>query len=275
MCLAMLALSGCAGNGFSEFYDPVTKEYVTKRAAPPQGEPEVYAVASTSDQKFVDDMYTEGYLIIGTVDFTGPAQDPVANIMRQAKAVKAQVVTYSADHESTRSGVMPMTVPTTTTSYHSGMLSGGGSYSGTSTTYGTSTSYIPYNVNRYSYSAVFWAKRRPGGLGLYSIDVSKKKRQETGSNKGAEIDTVIKNSTAYHADLLVGDVIVALNDIQIQDSEHLYNITKQFYGKTVTMTVVRGGKTISKTFDVDPEYTDLPTAGAKTDAATDKAQTPQ
>lgn len=270
----MLTLSGCVSNGFSDFYKPVNNDNIARRATP-QGEPELYPVAALEDESTLNSMYAAGYIMIGIAEFSGKAQDPVPDIIQQAKAVKAQAVVYSANYQSTHSGVMPMTVPTSTTSYHSGMLSGGGSYSGTTTTYGTSTSYIPYSVDRYGYTAIFWAKRRPGGWGVGVIDVSPEKRQQTGSNKGAEIVSMIKGGTAYRADLLAGDVIVAMNDIPLRDADHFYSIADQFYGKTVTMTLVRGGKTISKTFDVDPEYTDLPTAGAKTDAATDKAQTPQ
>src|SRR5207248_10480767 len=68
---------------------------------------------------------------------------------------------------------MPLTLPTTTTSTSNGNVSvsgsGGyanGTYSGTTTTYGSRTTYFPMTVNRFSKVGLYFAEAPRTGSGI-------------------------------------------------------------------------------------------------------------
>ena len=75
-----------------------------------------------------------------------------------AKNIGADILITSRNFDRNVSGTINMELPDTQTSYHSGNYygnSGFGSYSGTSTTYGTKSHSIPYSVDRYDQDALF------------------------------------------------------------------------------------------------------------------------
>jgi hypothetical protein len=111
-------------------------------------------------------MLEAGYLLIGVSSFNAGEDVSENGALEQAKRIHADTVIIYRHYTNTLSGMMPLTVPNTQTgtAYHSGTIydSGGGSayYSGSSqiTTYGTSTTYVPYNVARYDYFATYWVR---------------------------------------------------------------------------------------------------------------------
>jgi hypothetical protein len=69
----------------------------------------------------------------------------------------------------------PTTQTTTTNVYGNTFGSGGfNTFSGmaNTTTYGTQTTYIPYNVDRFDYVATYWAKMKPGIVGVQMVNLS-------------------------------------------------------------------------------------------------------
>jgi hypothetical protein len=143
-----------------------------------------------------------------------------------------------------------LTVPNTQTSYHSGSIygSGGGygSYSGSSTTYGTSTTYMPYHVNRSDYYATFWVKAKPLSLGAYFDNLTDELRRKVESNKGVYIRVVVKDSPAFNADLLNGDIIRKLNNIEVANASHFGNLIAENKGQQIELEIFRNDKTIVK-----------------------------
>jgi membrane-associated protease RseP (regulator of RpoE activity) len=143
-----------------------------------------------------------------------------------------------------------MTVPHTQTSYDSGTIygSGGGfaNYSGTSTTFGSETTYMPYSVRRYDYYASFWVKAKPPILGVYYENLTDELRRKIESNKGVYITVVIKDSPAFNADLLNGDVIRKLNDTEVIDRTHFGKLIAENKGQEIKVEIFRNGKTITK-----------------------------
>jgi len=149
-CLLLLTsviLNGCGPNGF-------LKHYVGTKYEPlPNSEPVSVVFPSTP----------EGSKLIGTSDFVSCNGEKDREAISAARKVGANYVAWNADYldTSTTSGVMPITTPTTTTTYHSGSVWGNGgsaSYSGYSTTHGSKTTYIPYTKTRhwYKYTAKFY-----------------------------------------------------------------------------------------------------------------------
>jgi len=222
-------LSGCGSNPYKEFYEasltpiPLVSDNLTKQKEYP-----VEIVRSGSDPESLSRLRKnynrEGYGEIGYSSFQA-SEVSDEQLIAQAREVKATVALLGVKYLRTNSGSMPLTLPNTQTSYHSGSLTGYGgygSYSGTSTTYGTTTTYIPYSVNRYEYAAVYLGKMKPLKLGvMWAKELPIHLKQKLGSNKGVLLEVVIKNGAAYDADILEGDVLIAADNVQIKDGNHL------------------------------------------------------
>jgi len=194
-------------------------------------------------------MSENGYVLLGTSSFNAAAVNQNM-ALEHAKKIHAETIIIYSEYTNTVSGSMPLTVPNTQTSYHSGSIygSGGGfaNYHGSSTTYGTQTTYIPYNVRRYDYYAGFWVKAKPQSLGVNIGDLTDELRKEIESNKGAYIISVVKGSPAFNNDLLAGDIIRKINNTEVIDMVQCKNALSENKGKQVEIEIFRNGKTILK-----------------------------
>lgn len=157
----LLFLGGCT-NPYSQFYTDFTggkNVLENPDVIIPTGEPKLMRGSNT--EKDNKRMIEDGYFLLGVSSFNAAKVNQNLAV-EQAKKIHADMVIVYCAYTGTNSGMMPMTVPNTQTTYHSGSIygSGGGfaNYSGTSTTYGSTTTYIPYSIRRYDYSASFWVK---------------------------------------------------------------------------------------------------------------------
>ena len=135
--LSCFVLFGCTGSGYKEFFinsapekfSPTTKVDVFDYGSQQCKLGEIY------------DMFFKDYLILGESRFNGPVEDPFDS-KGFAMSIGADVLIASSKYTGTRSGTIQMNLPDQQTTYHSGTVygsGGSGSYSGTSTTYGTKT----------------------------------------------------------------------------------------------------------------------------------------
>lgn len=241
-----LFIAGC-GNPYDRFYSP-SPNAATDSAilATSSGEPTLLR-GTTPEQDRIE-MFREGFSMVGSSSFNaGQISDEMA--IAQAKKVGADRVVVYKDYRNTQSGVIPLTLPDTQTAYHSGSVFGSGGsamYSGTSTTYGTQTTYIPYSVDRYDYGATYWRKTRRGGLGVIITELSTADRQRIGSNKGTRIMAITKGSAAFDADILEGDIIRRVDDTIIIDVSHAIKILRSKLGSEITLVLDRAGTEIVK-----------------------------
>jgi putative serine protease PepD len=87
------------------------------------------------------------------------------------------------------------------------------------------------------------------GVSLQTVDASNASSFNTTADSGAYIENVLEGSPADEAGLREGDVIVRFGNINIGSaSELVINVKGSFVGDVVTITVIRGGETL--TFDV-------------------------
>ena len=147
-----LVFGGCSANYFEEFYRPTSSGLSFDR---------------TQDPLQITDPVPDGLLQIGVSDFYATNAE-VASAERAARKIGAHYYTVSSVYADTvtSSGVIPITLPTTQTAYHSGSVrtpNGRGTFSGTSTSYGSSTTFIPYSntQRRYRFTARFYRDRSP------------------------------------------------------------------------------------------------------------------
>lgn len=249
----LLILLGCV-NPYSKFYNDLTEG--TNVLEDPRfiiSEEQPKLMQGSDKEKDFRMMLENGYFCLGVSSFNGESVSRNAAIAHAKKIHADTIITYSK-YANTISGSRPVTVPDTQTSItnHSGNIYGSGgefaNYSGTghTTTYGTKTTYVPYSVNRYDYFASFWVKTKPPHLGVHYEDLTDDLRKKIESNKGVYVTVVVKDSPAFHNDILSGDIIRKLNKIEVIDKSQFKYLIDENKGTEVDLEIYRQGETIVK-----------------------------
>lgn len=240
--------SGCT-NSYSQYYTDLTggqNILENPKVIQPTEEPKlIYGTNREIDEKT---MMEDGYLPLGFSSFIA-SEINKNDALKHAKKIHASTVIIYYRYAGTVSGVMPINMPSTQTSYHSGSIYGAGgyaNYSGTSTTYGTTTTYMPYNISHYDFYASFWIKTKPMRLGVHWRDLTEELRQKLGSNKGVYVLAVVKGSPAFDSDILSGDVLRRMNGQEIIDCNHLQRLLDIVSEPAIELEIIRNGETIKK-----------------------------
>ena len=257
LLVAVGALTGCA-SGYRQFYTPVngaTPEAIANgRASPPPTTPIVEKSGPPSDSKAFADTYRKrGYEVIGTSFFNSGRSQRDDEAIEQAKAVGADlVVIFSPKYTGSTTSSVPLTLPTSTTSYSSGTATAfgpGGTVtafgSGTTTTYGTSTTYIPVTTHRSDYGAVYFVKQR-ARLGVRYRNLTDSERQDLQTNQAVAIELVVDDTPAFYADILPGDIVVPVGGINVRGQAGLSALLGARSGQKATFSIIRKGNRIEK-----------------------------
>lgn len=259
--VATLGLCGCAVNGFEKFYMPTPGSETVHSLPwiePAVGNPEIYAYSS--DPRSDNIRAAEaGYVLIGSSAFYGPpATMTTAELRAQAKRVGASLVLIHSKYKDTISGVVPWSVPNppqvstvtsngTVSSYGPGGFATG-TYSGESTITtpgGVSTYDIPYSISRYDMLATFWVRQDISKLRL-GADVHNLPdalRSKLQRNTGVVVTAVIRDTPAFDANILRGDVILKIDGQDVIDGRDFMSQLKEFQGQTVKIRLLRDGAT--------------------------------
>ena len=201
-------------NDWEKFYTPLgTTEQLIPSNVPPE------TVPSMGDlDRDVDAMWRRGYTLIGYSYFnTGNSKTQDAS--RFAAKLKARYLIVGTQLISSHTSSIPFTSPTTNTTYNNGTVnaygSGGsahGTYSGTSTTTGSQTTYIPITVNRFNKLAAYFMEVPKYGAGIIPRELTPEETQLVETRRAFAVRFVRDRSPAYNADLLPGDIIMTVND---------------------------------------------------------------
>ena len=259
--VAISALAGCV-NPYDRFYQPAPQNLMSNvQFLPPSGEPRIGTLSAVPKHD-VNAMFEQGYGVIGGVSFNEPAANE-QQLLSQAKKVGAEVVLVASKYRNTVNGAMPITTPTTSTSFSNGTAnafgSGGfatGTYSGMTTTYGSQTSYIPYSVDRYDQGALFFAPLTRTGLGIKAGAPTDEQKQKADTNKLQVIDAVRKDSPAFNADILPGDLVVSVDGrpAYYPQSVHEALALAAASTKPVEFVLLRNGKRITKEIKIPESW---------------------
>lgn len=250
------ALSGCANNNpYTDYYSALngtTPENIARfRSAPAPQIPQVDNVSPAQGQERLDMWARRGYLAIGIASFNSAQPIPEKFAVDQAKAVKADlVVIRSPEYTGSYASSTAVVKPTISTTEGSALLMGANGRTnalvkGTGTTVSTTTEYVPTTEHRADYAAVYFVKRQII-FGAHSADLTDKERQERQSNFGVKAIMLTEDSPAYNADILVGDILEALDGEKIKNANQLGEMVGKRQGKKVDVTLSRDGKTITK-----------------------------
>ncbi len=212
--LAAALLSGCQ-SGFSQFYEDHSAPWQGQLVVP-TADPRVVSGGGNADQ-VIASMWADGYALIGISSFNGPDTGRAAVVL-QGRKVGAELIVLDVQFTNTNQGTIPITTQQAITSTTRGNAfvsgTGGaayGTYSGTTTTMVPQTTYIPYSVDRYDQQALYFAHMKASCLGVLLYDISDEEKRLIGSNKGARVGAVRRNSPAYNADIIPGDLIISID----------------------------------------------------------------
>jgi len=91
--------------------------------------------------------------------------------------------------------------------------------------------------------AFFWTinKRRPIS-GVFVRDLKTEERQNIQRNRGAYVIAVRKYSPAYKADILKGDIIISIDNVEFSNYKELLQLTSSKAGEEVLVEIYRGGQ---------------------------------
>ena len=256
--LFLILLQGCS-SPFTKYYNDETGGVdPTKSNALilPTNEPKLYyGEDSTKDDL---KMREDNYVQVGNSSFYNNSIDE-AEAIDQAKRVHAEVVMLYSSNKRTVSGITPLTLPNTTnssTNFNGNVYGarGSASYSGTAntTTYGTTTNYIPYSYDQSDFLATYWIKHKPRIFGANYNEPSSELKQQMGSNKGVLVTVVMKDSPAFDADILKGDIIKEIEGILVVNKDGFSEAIDRYQGKEVDLLIYRGYKEIHKRVKIRP-----------------------
>lgn len=255
LCGALALLAGCV-SGYEQFYRPntaITSETLaTHRVAPAPAVPLADHVGSYSPQ-MVATYESNGYFPIGYSDFTSGMRQFGDGALSQGKKVGADlVVEIDPRYAGQVSTVLPISTPTTSTSYTTGTATAYGPYgsttaygNSTTTTYGTQTNFVPVTIQRVEYGAIYFVKIKTG-WGVLATMLSDEQRQQLQSNHGLNINVVVRGSAAFESDILPGDILLTMAGEPVSMPDELHNIESRHLGQTVSVSLYRGGQVISK-----------------------------
>jgi hypothetical protein len=241
--IAFALLTGCT-NPYEDFYHPSANLTTAMKAYIPSSEPLV--IYTTSDfSKDIDALVRRGYFPVGNSSFNANANLVSEGQLRsQANAVHAQVVLVSSHYTNTVTGAIPLTLPQTSTTYVSGSFG-----SATATTYGTSTTMMPYSIQRSDFGAVYFIKTRQR-VGIIAAPLDDAIRKRIGTNSGVLVRIVVDGSPAFVADIFPGDILLSVNSDRVQSPEQYAQLLNQYEGQTATFHLNRDGQPIEKTFRI-------------------------
>lgn len=229
-------INGCASSGYKDFYKPYFKESVSdfKKKHPEieflkeDEEPIVY---TTNDfDKDMISLNSKRYFPIGASSFNGQIEDEQA-VIEQAKNIGAKIALYGWEYTNTQTNSGVLLLPKndySTTNVYGNV--GGTMYSGTAYTQSSGTQMVPYSntQRRYDQKAIFFVKSND----VYdfgtakSYEISRNERINIGSN-GVKIRVIIENTPAYNSDLMVGDIVMEINSLKVNNIDDYNKFTEQ------------------------------------------------
>lgn len=251
---AAILVSACAAP-FQKFYTPVpgtpADAHTLPGYVPQDGALQIF---STDDiNRDARAMRIRGWVPIGSSFFYAPAnQIKEAGLRAQASRVGASAVLISNKFKDTVTGAVPLTVPTTATSYTTSTATAYGAGgvvnaygNATTTTHGTSTTMMPFSVSRNDVGAIFFVRVR-SRLGIVARSITDNERQLLQTNSAVAVDFTVEHSNAFLADVFPGDFVMSIGGQAPTGPEDLLRLIKEREGQEVELVLKRGDQTITK-----------------------------
>ena len=277
----MFSLTGCV-NYYQLFYHPnPTAATIENGFMPYSGGTDIYS--SRDPESDTASLIRRGYVYLGASSFEGGRSDVShAQLKEQAVKVGADVVLSKVAFKGSEQRVVPWTtynpgtmsmtnsngmVTATAKNNQGGAVYGNANYSGSSLTMtsGTySTQMVPVTINKYEWGATFWRKATNPILGVHALPLTDELRQRLQRNTGVLVKYVVENSPAFRANILEGDVIMAINDEEATSIDAFPELYRKAAGQTVTISLIRGSEEKQVKVKFNPEvHTPIPGPASK------------
>ena len=202
-------------------------------------------------------MYRKGNGLIGYSAMNGPLPK-LKDALQFGQQLHAKYVVIGTEQAESRQIIVPFTTPTTRTSETTGSVTaigGGGiaqgNYSGTTTTYGSQTTYIPFTKKRYDTVALYFGPLAPKGFGVFYHEPSTEEIARFEARHALVIEAVRNGSPADAANILEGDVILTLNGAAAS-GEALDQALQS--GGPIPVHLIRNGQPRDVTVTIPPEW---------------------
>lgn len=215
----------------------------------------------------------EGYVLIGVASFQAGGDVSADEIMEQGKAVGADVVLWASKHGEVRQEATPFaqghppvlgernaygTVNMAATPYGSSGIpngpAGGANFNTAPTpmpdTFGSDTARV--TVQSYEFTAEFF--RKAGGIvfGAFGSNISDELRQKYQRSGGVVVSAVAAGSSAFKSNILPGDIIIKINDLEIKTVEEYDHAINMERGNAPIVTFIRNGEIESVSVILNP-----------------------
>lgn len=204
------------------------------------------SIIYVEDEDYIAKMLARGYYPIGSSSFETTMIADYGNAGRVGRDVCADRVTIAAGIAGSYSGTVylpgaPQTA-SVTSSYFARGSGGWASGTGTAqiTTPGASVA-VPYTVTKYGYTAIYWVKGA-SVLGVLASPIKRADRIRQGLVAGLVVDIVIRDTGAYDADLLEGDIITSCAGDPMKTLGNLEACEMSHAGERVKVGFVRDGE---------------------------------
>jgi len=213
-----------------------------------------------SEQKDFNSLIREqaekGYVRIGQTHIGTQEKDWSSDVQEQAKKIKAQAITWTSYYYKSEKFSTFYSVPTQTRTYGTADIYSStgnrlGSLEQNSTTHGSQIVSSTAGLTLNWYNVIFWAKRRPGGLGVLLRKPTGTERTLNKTNKGMIIDLVYTGGSAFNADLVGGDLLLEANGAPINELNYKEVILSTYGQKDVPFKIQRNNSIIIKKISVD------------------------
>lgn len=243
-------------NDWQKFFQALPQEGVIDATTPPEVLP-----SSGDVEKDIEAMFRKGFAPIGYTSFNA-SNDKTKDGERLAKKLRARYLIVTTRLTSSQSSFFPFQQPKTTTSYTNGTAtaygSGGyasGTYSGSTTTYGTQTTYIPYAINRYDKTAIYFKELSRKGAGLRIRELSNAEMQMLGTRRALAVQYVRDGSPAFNADIFPGDLITHVNEEPVDAARWRAAVNGQ---QPMRVRLLRNGTQKDIDLTIPPDWQGLP-----------------
>lgn len=250
--LALLALTGCMSNPYSQYYTAVSDradlpiESASSAAAPK-------VIQGSDPVKDLEEMLSEGYDLLGYSSFSA-TETPQSKAVEQARLLSADVLLYYAPvYQRTATTVVPFSMPTQSTSYTTASATAYNSYGGYGTasgsaltnTYGQQWMAVPVQQDTYLHTAAYYVKTKSlVGMKFRAPDANE--ARALGTQRAAIVTVVIRNSAAYKADILPGDVVLKADGKTVDEIPDAEAYVRARIGQPIELLIARSGKVLVK-----------------------------
>lgn len=252
-----LVLSSCATNPYAQYYSGSSNARQEQNYVH-TSEP-IRIIHSDDIDRDTKKLMAKGYTPIGRSTFNAGSNKVNDNqVLEQADLIGAQVVLTASKYTNTESGAVPINVPNVTTTNSSASATAYGNKgtvnaygTGTTTTYASNTVYMPYNIRRSDFFALYFAKTKTI-VGAYTEPLNDEMKKKLQSNSGVRVFLVADDSPAFDANILPGDILLTFNGIPIKSVENYQELIKQDGRAGILFTIYRDGKTLKKKINPNP-----------------------